>query len=316
MYVQSLILNIQDQRAPDSTESLLIFFVTQWLNKHTFNPCSSNLFTMVHEGSKEELLDRIQNVCINNDMDAIRHEEWENLPLVVLRFVVPLLSDGSFLKTLRSWKEGESKPYCFVVDDLYQWSMRPNAVHPMTRRPLTHQQKQHIKEVYQHFHGQEILTNEPEHLKLEREHLEEDPETRKQLGSVELARHYLYMRVKEYSLGFGRSRTHNFTLHIRDNTFHYTAEVELPGEFTLIDIIRVLGNLDIGVVEFRIQPNSDPFFVVDFTQSSGIELLYRTSSGEYVHNSDRFTWTLVDWVGDIDLDNDMYIKVTRRSGFW
>ena len=97
---------------------------------------------------KQALLDILKKLC-SDDEDYISSAEFKEMDYAELRTIVALLDDRllALLDDVVQFAENERKPHCFVAKTLHKW-MNINGRNPLTRSPLTANQKLHIRKMY------------------------------------------------------------------------------------------------------------------------------------------------------------------------
>lgn len=105
--------------------------------------------------SRQQLLQRIEAIC-SNPSDPVTLDTWEELTLEELRTVVALLSRGGVRVIMEYAPRGRRNPtsHCYLLEGLVEHLRRnPNATNPLTRRPVTQQERQTIYEAYSRITG-------------------------------------------------------------------------------------------------------------------------------------------------------------------
>ena len=96
------------------------------------------------------MLERIRDICYNDDEDTFTLSQWESLSVPELRTVVALIDDGGadiISASLASPNTRSRKGNCFLLVSLVRW-IRENPTNPRTRRPITPRQREIIEAAY------------------------------------------------------------------------------------------------------------------------------------------------------------------------
>ncbi len=109
--------------------------------------------------NRDQLLQRMREICYNDDEDVITMAEWESLTVDELRTVVALLDDGGAelianATTSRRTRRGS----CYLLRGLWQW-ISERGTNPRTRQPITSRQRAVVARAYRRLTGSTHVPN-------------------------------------------------------------------------------------------------------------------------------------------------------------
>ena len=104
--------------------------------------------------NREELLQRIREICYNSDEDIFRLDEWSSLNVQELRTVVGILDNGGAAMIFDNIPP-RVRGHCYLLRHLVRHlQMNPSANNPHTGRPITPRQREIIENAYFRITGQ------------------------------------------------------------------------------------------------------------------------------------------------------------------
>jgi hypothetical protein len=114
------------------------------------NHWSSNV--SVHDLSKEELIDLVEQICQNGDVDIMTQARWQDMSVEQLRTIVVLLDDDMIdILDARRRRSVTTSPYagCSLLKSLYDYTKGfPNGLELQTQRVITNHQRIQIAAAY------------------------------------------------------------------------------------------------------------------------------------------------------------------------